>query len=428
VLGFINKIINSTEISEVESLIEDFFYEEKIGTLVLTKKSKDSEFFEEFLTLGYNEESFYYEFLSREKGFLNQFFKSNLPIKILGEEYRLYLGKESKAVFFRIQKEFPLGFIFLESRYDLSDEQVLGFQTIASKLAELFFLEYSIQAKIKGNLFDIILESSVGMRNSIIANKFIFIQGSEGTGKKLLVEKIHEELNLEGKIFYEYSLPETEQKIRESLVRAFEISKNGLYVFLDIEKTTKLQQEIFHSYLIRKEQEPRFIFISSKFKFKEESKLFWDLVRTHLIHLPDLIELSFTKLKKLIDFIVYEESKKLGKGKIQIEELVYMNLFQRNYKQNLSELKKMIGEGVSNLKDSILNLESFRDSSQKEFTISEKDDLDLRKATQNLERELILIALKKYNNNQVKMAKALGISRGSLQYKLKQLGVGNEMG
>jgi DNA-binding protein Fis len=52
-------------------------------------------------------------------------------------------------------------------------------------------------------------------------------------------------------------------------------------------------------------------------------------------------------------------------------------------------------------------------------------DLDLRKGVHELEREKIETANRIFEGNQVRMAKALGISRGSLQYRLKQMELNN---
>ena len=53
-----------------------------------------------------------------------------------------------------------------------------------------------------------------------------------------------------------------------------------------------------------------------------------------------------------------------------------------------------------------------------------EDDLNLRKRLAVLEKELLLQAYSMHGGNQVHMAKALGISRGSLQYKFEKYGLG----
>jgi transcriptional regulator of acetoin/glycerol metabolism len=51
------------------------------------------------------------------------------------------------------------------------------------------------------------------------------------------------------------------------------------------------------------------------------------------------------------------------------------------------------------------------------------DDLNLRKRSEELEKSLLLQAHALHGGNQVQMARALGISRGSLQYKLEKYGL-----
>lgn len=54
---------------------------------------------------------------------------------------------------------------------------------------------------------------------------------------------------------------------------------------------------------------------------------------------------------------------------------------------------------------------------------SEADTLNLRQHTEDLERRLLLEAYSLHGGNQVHMAKSLGISRGSLQYRWARLGL-----
>lgn len=58
------------------------------------------------------------------------------------------------------------------------------------------------------------------------------------------------------------------------------------------------------------------------------------------------------------------------------------------------------------------------------FPSSGEDDLNLRRRLAVLEKELLLQAYALHGGNQVHMAKALGISRGSLQYKFEKYGLG----
>ncbi len=57
---------------------------------------------------------------------------------------------------------------------------------------------------------------------------------------------------------------------------------------------------------------------------------------------------------------------------------------------------------------------------------SEEDALNLRRRTEELERKLLLQAHAIHGGNQVHMARALGISRGSLQYRWSRLGLQEE--
>lgn len=56
---------------------------------------------------------------------------------------------------------------------------------------------------------------------------------------------------------------------------------------------------------------------------------------------------------------------------------------------------------------------------------SEQGDLNLRRRMEEMEMQLILQAHALHGGNQVHMARALGISRGSLQYRLARIGLGD---
>ena len=60
--------------------------------------------------------------------------------------------------------------------------------------------------------------------------------------------------------------------------------------------------------------------------------------------------------------------------------------------------------------------------------VGEGDDLNLRKQSRKLEESLLLQAYALHGGNQVQMARALGISRGSLQYKMEKYGLSHKEG
>jgi transcriptional regulator with PAS, ATPase and Fis domain len=59
----------------------------------------------------------------------------------------------------------------------------------------------------------------------------------------------------------------------------------------------------------------------------------------------------------------------------------------------------------------------------KNLILIDDEDLDLRRSVEILEKHKVLHAMKLFSGNQMRMSKALGISRGSLQYKMKQMGL-----
>ena len=59
----------------------------------------------------------------------------------------------------------------------------------------------------------------------------------------------------------------------------------------------------------------------------------------------------------------------------------------------------------------------------KNLLLIDDEDLDLRRSVEFLEKQKVLHAMKLFSGTQMRMSKALGISRGSLQYKMKHMGL-----
>lgn len=92
-----------------------------------------------------------------------------------------------------------------------------------------------------------------------------------------------------------------------------------------------------------------------------------------------------------------------------------------NWPGNLDEFHSVLEESFVFCEGSILEESDLRIRAGDEFAYDPEDDLRLQ--AELVERNLIWRAHILYNGNQVRMAKALGISRGSLQYKLDKYNI-----
>ncbi|MBU43609.1 MAG: hypothetical protein CMN76_10340 [Spirochaetaceae bacterium] len=117
-----------------------------------------------------------------------------------------------------------------------------------------------------------------------------------------------------------------------------------------------------------------------------------------------------------------------------------LRIFRRQFGRSIS----LTGEALEALRgyDWPGNWQEFRDTLKSAFLLcpgselrrvdlqfgnwnqGQADDLNLRHRTAELEKSLLLQAYALHGGNQVQMARALGISRGSLQYRMNKLGLG----
>ncbi len=107
---------------------------------------------------------------------------------------------------------------------------------------------------------------------------------------------------------------------------------------------------------------------------------------------------------------------------ILLSEEALSSLKLRDFPSNFSDLKNLFLSSILRSKTREISLTDLGEENV-DVRILDNEDLDLRRGIQALERQKILLATRIFSGNQIRMAKALGISRGSLQYKMKQLGL-----
>lgn len=111
----------------------------------------------------------------------------------------------------------------------------------------------------------------------------------------------------------------------------------------------------------------------------------------------------------------------MGREDLRLSEENLHKVLKMNFGKNLSGLRNLLEESILSSSGSEIGILDRKESRDRILTIPDSEDLDLRRAVEAVERQKILLAQKLFSGNQIRMARALGISRGSLQYKLKQL-------
>jgi DNA-binding NtrC family response regulator len=165
-------------------------------------------------------------------------------------------------------------------------------------------------------------------------------------------------------------------------------------------------------------------------KFRKD--LYYRL-RAHHIHIPPLRN-RYEDLPVLVDHFLEKASKMLGKEKpVPPSELP--SLFATYpFPGNVRELESMIFDAVTSCKTERIPLELFKSYIHHDESVAKteatgqfdaastlKEKIDI--ISQITEKQMIIDALNKTNQNRTKAAQLLGISRRTLQNKIKEYGL-----
>jgi DNA-binding NtrC family response regulator len=162
-------------------------------------------------------------------------------------------------------------------------------------------------------------------------------------------------------------------------------------------------------------------------KFRED---FYFRLNVINIELPSLRERR-EDIPLLVDFFIKKYSKREGKA-IEIISKDALNLLVKyHYPGNIRELENIIERAVILTRGDVLapqDLPVF--IQQKNSTVfditADEEDLTLPEILAITEKNVIIKTLKKYDYNQSRTAKALGISESGLRYKIQSLKIEKE--
>ena len=153
-------------------------------------------------------------------------------------------------------------------------------------------------------------------------------------------------------------------------------------------------------------------------------------LRAHHIHIPPLRDRR-EDLPLLIDHLLEKAARALGKKKLAFPQELFSFLATYPFPGNVRELESMIFDAVASCKADELSLSAFRSyMGEREASLragieephtgtsSLKETVDT--VSQMTEKQMIIDALNKTDQNRTKAAKLLGISRRTLQNKIKE--------
>jgi DNA-binding NtrC family response regulator len=165
-------------------------------------------------------------------------------------------------------------------------------------------------------------------------------------------------------------------------------------------------------------------------KFRKD--LYYRL-RAHHIHIPPLRD-RYEDLPVLVSHFLEKASKTLGKEKPAPPAELSSLLATYPFPGNVRELESMIFDAVTSCKTERLSLEPFRSYIRQDKSFARTEATGQPDAASTLkekietishmtEKQMIIDALNKSGQNRTKAAQLLGISRRTLQNKIKEYGL-----
>ncbi|MGA1846590.1 sigma-54-dependent transcriptional regulator [Deferribacter abyssi] len=291
----------------------------------------------------------------------------------------------------------------------------------------------------------------------------VLITGDSGTGKELIAKIIHQYSKRSESVFIPINCAAIPEELLESelfgyekgaftgaekgKLGKFELAHNGT-IFLDeigdmsIDLQAKLLR-VLQDGTIEKLGCSKFHYVNVRIiaatnknlksmiregKFRED--LFYRLNVVN-IHLPPLRERK-DDIKELAIYFAKKYSKELNKRICCIENEVFEILKEYNWPGNVRELENVIRKAVLITRDNLIKVEDMKIDGEIEkkdvqditeyFTGKYKYKL-LEKSVEEVEEKLIRKALKMTNYHLSNTAELLGISRVTLNAKLKKYGI-----
>lgn len=284
----------------------------------------------------------------------------------------------------------------------------------------------------------------------------VLIQGESGTGKELVADAIHYLSSRREKEYVKINCAAIPESLFESEIFGyekgaftgasemrkgkFEIANGGTIFFDEIGDMpmglqAKLLRVIEENLLYRLGgTEPvkvnvRGIYATSK-NLKELLKK--GSFRDDLFYRINVLPITIPSLRErkedipyLIEYFLEIFGNKYSKPGIKVTPRAYEALISYNYPGNVRELKHALERAVLLSRDGLIDIKDIPEEisglDRGNPTISL--DLPLEDGVANLEREMILKALKECKGKRIETAKRLGISRKVLWKKMKEYGI-----
>ncbi len=336
----------------------------------------------------------------------------------------------------------------LQAKFEETSKQLIDVKKFNSLITSSLKKSMQIDFIGTGNKIKEVLELAMTAAAHKDAN--VLITGESGTGKEIIAHIIHYASCRKDKLFVPInsssvpsSLAESEffGHIKGSFTGAYqdkigflEKANKGTLFLDEIADTPASIQAKFLRVLENKkitrigatdEIKVDFRIISATNK-NLKKMIDNDKFRVDLLYRLNTIEIKIPPLRErtediepLVVFFVNHFSKAMNKPIPQISKEVLEKLGNYQFPGNVRELRNMVEKGMILMKGSILESEHFETINTIESESADSDELFQIFNLFELEKQTILKALARTNNNKQKAANILGISRATLFRKLK---------
>lgn len=293
------------------------------------------------------------------------------------------------------------------------------------------------------------------------SNSPVFVFGETGTGKELVVQSLHNLSNRRDKLFIAQNCGALPENLLESILFGtvqgsftgakdkqgiFELADGGT-LFLDELNAMNLGLQakllrVIEDGVVRRVGSTKTKIVDVRIitasninpeKLVEEGKLREDLYyRLNVIyfHIPPLRERK-EDIPILVKHFIKSYNRKMKMFVKGVDEEV-MNYFHENYwPGNVRELQNTIESAMNFVEGKYITMEDlqehslcFKNRSKKRFEkYIEKEEVGLKEAVEEYEKQIIKAALKESEQNCTKAARALKVPKQTLHGKIKRYGL-----
>jgi sigma-54 dependent transcriptional regulator, acetoin dehydrogenase operon transcriptional activator AcoR len=390
---------------------------------------------------------------------INKLIKTNFSLFDILNNRKGYLEKEITITPFGSKESFQ--YLLTEKLVEDYEGKSQGIMALFKEMRKVHRLVGGIiGAKARFNFSDIIgnnkkLERAVNLaKTASVSSCKILLQGENGTGKEIFAQAIHNNSNRRDKPFIAINCAAIPRDLVESELFGYEegaftgakrggrpgkleLAEGGTF-FLDeiesmpLESQPKLLRVIESNQLMRiggnkiittdvriiSSTNQDLLLAVKKGNFREDLLY---RINTVTVDIPPLRERK-DDIPILVKYICDKIGRRINKNNIEIDKKVLEVLYEYNWPGNIRELENVLESALLLSKENIIKIDDIPESVKcfKTYNLSieqiEKKDNFLV----DIEKEVILKALKEAKGNISKASKVLGIDRSTLYRKIEK--------